>query len=100
MKVAQDRQKSYADRKRAHKEFKVGNLVYLQVKPKRISLGMGTCTKLSPFYCGPFEVLERVGLVTYMFALPPTFKAHDVFHVSLLKKCIHDSNHIIDWNLI
>jgi hypothetical protein len=29
MKVAQDRQKSYADNKRSHKEFKIGDHVYL-----------------------------------------------------------------------
>jgi ribosomal protein L21E len=37
LKVAQDRKKSYAERKRTHKEFKVGDHVYLRVKPKRIS---------------------------------------------------------------
>jgi hypothetical protein len=25
---------------------------------------------------------------------------HNVFHVSLLKKYVHDANHIIDWNVI
>jgi hypothetical protein len=25
---------------------------------------------------------------------------HDVFHVSLLKKYVHDPNHVINWNLI
>jgi hypothetical protein len=25
---------------------------------------------------------------------------HNVFNVSLLKKYIHDANHVIDWNLI
>ena len=25
---------------------------------------------------------------------------HNVFHVSLLKKCIHDATHIIDWDVI
>jgi hypothetical protein len=77
-----DRQKSYADRNRTHKEFKVGDHVYIRVKPKRSSLRMGTCAKLSPRYCGPFEVLERVGPMAYMLALPPIIKEHNVFHIS------------------
>ena len=56
--------------------------------------------KLTPRYCGPFEVLDRVGLVAYRLAFPTTVKAHNVFHVSLLKKYVHDFNHIIDWSMI
>jgi hypothetical protein len=66
MKVAQYRKKRYIQSKRTHKEFKVGDHVYLRVKPKRISLRMGTCSKLTPHYYGPFEVLERVRLVAYI----------------------------------
>jgi hypothetical protein len=61
LKVAQERQKSYVDSKRTHKEFKVGDHVYLRWKSKRSYLRMGMCAKLEPNYCGPFEVLERVG---------------------------------------
>jgi hypothetical protein len=57
---------------------------------------MGACAKLEPRYCGPFEVLDRVGRL----ALPLTTKAHNVFHISLLKKYVHDANHIIDWSVI
>jgi hypothetical protein len=51
-------------------------------------------------YDGLFEVLERVGPVAYQLALPPTIKVHNVFHVYLLKKNIHDYNHINDWTVI
>jgi hypothetical protein len=61
---------------------------------------MGSCAKLAPQYCGPFEILDRVGLVVYRPALPPTVKAHNVFHVSLLKKYVHDYNHIVEWYVI
>jgi hypothetical protein len=61
---------------------------------------MGVCAKLAPRFCGPFEILDRVGPVAYKLALPPTVKAHNVFHVSLLKRYIHDATHIIDWSVI
>ena len=61
---------------------------------------MGSCAKLAPRYCGSFEILDRVGSVAFRLALPPTMKTHNVFHVSLLKKYVHDSNHIIDWYVI
>jgi hypothetical protein len=51
-------------------------------------------------FCGPFEILERIGLVAYMLALPASMTVHNVFHISLLKKYILDVNHVIDWNVI
>jgi hypothetical protein len=49
LKVAQNRQKSYTDRKIATREFKTGDHVYLRVRPRKSSLRMGVCAKLAPW---------------------------------------------------
>jgi hypothetical protein len=82
------------------RDFKVGEHVFLKVKAKRSSLRLGSCPKLAARYCGPFEILEKIGPVAYMLAFPASMRVHNVFHVSLLKKYVPDPNHIIDWNVI
>jgi hypothetical protein len=94
LKVVQDRQKSYADKNINHREFKVGDHVFLKVKASRSSL------KLATRFCGPFEILERIGPVAYMITFPAFMYVHNVFHVSFLNKHIPDANHVIDWNVI
>jgi hypothetical protein len=78
----------------------VGDHVFLKVKANRSSLKLGNYAKLAAKFCGPFEILERIGPVAYMLALPASMTVHNVFHVSLLKKYIPDANHVIDWNMI
>jgi hypothetical protein len=81
-------------------EFQVGDHVYLKVKAWKSSLRLGMCAKLAPRFCGPFEILARIGPVAYQLALPANLRIHNVFHVSLLKNYIHDPTHMIDWNLV
>ena len=83
-----------------NREFSVGYHVYLRVREKKSSLKLGSCAKLSPRYCGLFEVLKRIGPVACRLAFPASTSAHNVFHVSLLKKYVHDLNHVIDWDVI
>ena len=64
------------------------------------SLNLESCAKLSPRYCGPFEVLKIIGPIAYKLALPTGTRAHNVFHASLLKKYVHDPNHVINWDVI
>ena len=64
MKVAQDRHKSKADLKINPEQFQVGEHVFIKVRPKKSSLRLGSCAKLSPHYYGPFEILSRIGQVS------------------------------------
>jgi hypothetical protein len=85
MRASQSRQKSYHDKRRKDIEFQVGDHMFLRVNPVT---GVGRslkCRKLTPRFVGPFEVVEKVGVVTYQIALLPSLSnLHDVFHVSQL----------------
>lgn len=72
--------------KRVEWSFQVGDYVYLKLKPyMQRSLHSKHVWKLSPKYAGPFQVLSKVGDMTYRLNLPPNAKVHPVFHVSVLK---------------
>ncbi|MCI37684.1 hypothetical protein A2U01_0058908, partial [Trifolium medium] len=91
MKIAQSRQKSYADKRRRPLEFEEGDHVFLRVTPKLGLRGVFKTKKLCPRYIGPYQILRRVGPVAYQLALPPSMSGmHDVFHVSQLRKFIPD----------
>jgi hypothetical protein len=89
LKVAQSRQKSYADKRRRDLSFEVGDFVYLKVSPMRGTRRFKVKGKLAPRYVGPFKIVDRRGEVAYQLELPPQLAdVHDVFHVSQLKKCL------------
>ncbi|GJY01425.1 putative reverse transcriptase domain-containing protein [Tanacetum coccineum] len=91
MQAAQDRQKSYADRKRKPMEFEVGDRVMLKVSPWKGVVRFGKRGKLNPRYVRPFKVLAKVGKVAYKLELPQELsRVHHTFHVSNLKKCYAD----------
>ena len=88
LKVAQSRQKSYADSKRKEVVYEIGERAYLQVSPLQSVRRFGVKGKLAPRFVGPYRVLERMGEVAYKLELPEGLSGvHDVFHVSQLKKC-------------
>src|SRR5512142_1521282 len=101
LRIAQSRQKSYADNRRRELTFEAGDYVYLRVTPLRGVHRFQTKGKLAPRFVGPYKILERRGEVAYQLELPSNMIGiHNVFHVSQLKKCLRvpeeqaDSEHI------
>ena len=88
LKVAQSRQKSYADSKCKEVVYEIGDKAYLRVSPLRGVKHFGVKGKLAPRFVGPYRVLERMGEVAYKLELPEGLSGvQDVFHGSQLKKC-------------
>jgi hypothetical protein len=96
----QDRLKICAYKGKTHKEFKVGDHVFLKVKSICDSLKLGNCSKLVARYCGPFEIIERICPIAYILAFPTSLCMNKFFNVSLLKKYVPNANNIIYWNVI
>ncbi|GJR95186.1 putative reverse transcriptase domain-containing protein [Tanacetum coccineum] len=93
LKAARDSQNSYVDKRRKPLEFEVGDQVLLKESPWKGVVHFGKKGKLAPRYVGPFEILERNGLVAYRLRLPEELSSvHDTFHVSNLKKCLANVN--------
>ncbi|XP_074336552.1 uncharacterized protein LOC141673707 [Apium graveolens] len=70
LKEARSRQKSYADQYRKFGGFEPGDHVLLKVSPCKGVKHFGMKGKLSPRYVGPFDVMEKMGEVSYRFVLP------------------------------
>ncbi|WVZ89832.1 hypothetical protein U9M48_036188 [Paspalum notatum var. saurae] len=101
LKRAQSRQKSYSDKRRRPLIFEKDDHVYLRVSPMKGVHRFGVKGKLAPRYIGPFKITEQCGQVAYRLELPPHLAAaHDVFHVSQLKKYLRVPEEVIDTSQI
>jgi hypothetical protein len=86
---AQARMKKQADKHRSERTFEVGESVYLKLQPYiQTSVSNRSNNKLSFKFFGPYEILQKVGSVTYKLKLPDGSAVHPVFHVSQLKKVV------------
>lgn len=86
---AQQHMKHVADGKRCQINFKVGELVYLKLRPHhQKSVANRPHSKLSPHYFEPFEIETGVGQVAYKLKLPTNDVVHPVFHVSQFQRAI------------
>ncbi|GAB2297787.1 hypothetical protein Dimus_038493 [Dionaea muscipula] len=73
-------------------------MVFLRVSLWKGVIRFGKRGKLSPRFIGPFKILDRIGVVSYRVALPPSLAdVHNVFHVSMLRRYMHSPTHVIDF---
>ena len=97
LRTVQSRQKSYADRRRRPLEFQEGDYVFLKVSPKKGVFRFGKKGKLAPIYIEQFEVIKVVGKAAYQFRLLAQLsEVHDVFQVSMLRKCLSDATPVVN----
>jgi hypothetical protein len=89
LKLAQSRQKSYADHRTRKLSLQVSDFVYLKVSPMRGLHRFKIRGKLAPRYIRSFKILEQRGELAYQLELPPQLSTvQDVFHVSQQRKCL------------
>ncbi|XP_052883528.1 uncharacterized protein LOC108465366 [Gossypium arboreum] len=87
LKVASDKQKSYANLKRKEIEYSVRDFVFLKVSPWKKVLRFGRKVKLRLRFIGPYRIFRRLRPVAYQLELPLELeRIHDVFHASMLRR--------------
>ncbi|RDY01577.1 hypothetical protein CR513_15077, partial [Mucuna pruriens] len=91
--ICQENLRQYEDHSKKSLEFEEGNHMFLRVM-------LVTRVENSPKFLR-YQILSRVGPISYQIALPPLFSSiYNVFHVSQLRKYIRDPTHVIELYLL
>ena len=77
--------KEWADKKRCHIEYKVGDMVFFKLLPQQFKPLRSVHKGLVMRYEGLFPMFGKADKVSYKVELPPRLKIHSIFHVSYLK---------------
>ena len=81
--------------------YEIREKVFLKVLPWKKVMRFGENGKLSHRFIGPYEVIEKVGSMAYILALPPELeKIHSVFHMSMLRRYRSDPSHVVSTETI
>lgn len=76
---AQEEMKKYADKKRRDYSFEVGEWVFLKLIPHRQStMAKRINQKLAARYFGPFQIVEKVEVVSYKLKFRDSTRVHSV----------------------
>lgn len=93
LRAANNRMQQVANSKRQDFEFQKGDWVFLKLHPYRQhTVFRRAFQKLASRFYGPYQIEQRIGKVAYKLKLPEGSQIHPVFHVSLLKRKLGDSN--------
>eukprot|EP00873_Tetraselmis_striata_P013896 jgi/Tetstr1/434160/TSEL_002484.t1 len=87
LKLADEYQKVYADRKTSPVEFAEGDKVWLSTE--HLLIRNQPARKFRQRYIGPYPVTAKISSQAYRMRLPPTFDCHNVFHISRLRQCVN-----------
>lgn len=79
------RMKKFADRSRRPTNYQPGDLVLVKFNARQFKALRRVNPNLVRKYEGPFEIVAKVGKISYRLDLPPSFRIHPVFHASVLK---------------
>lgn len=60
-----------------------------------VLMRFGKKWELSPRYLVPYKIPKRICKVVYDLELPTILSVHQVFHISLLKKCVGDPTSVV-----
>jgi hypothetical protein len=84
---AQTVMKTTYDKHHKDMEFAMGDWVWLHLNHRAATtIREGGHSKLGPKYFRPYQILERIGVVSYKLHLLAKACIHNVFHITFLKK--------------
>ncbi|XP_070035702.1 uncharacterized protein [Nicotiana tomentosiformis] len=84
--------KKFADRKRRPTDYSVGDMVMVKFNPRRFKALRGMHQNLICKYEGPFNIVAKVGKISYKLDMPSYLKIYLVFHASMLKPYHEDKD--------
>lgn len=80
-------------------KFYVGKMIILKVSPSKDIFLFGKRGKLGRRYTRYFKVFEKIGTTAYILSLPPQLgNLYDMFHISLVRNYLPNSQHQINYN--
>ncbi|PHT91027.1 hypothetical protein T459_06140 [Capsicum annuum] len=86
--------KKFADRSRRPVHYRIGDEVMVKLNPRQFKSLRSVNQSLIRRYEGPFEIVAKVGKISYKLDMPSHLKIYPVFHASKLKPYFEDKEDV------